>query len=481
MNGEIYNHKELRTKYCANKKFWTDSDCEPIAHLYEDMGAECVKLLDGDFAFALADRKKGTFLAARDPIGVNPLYYGFGVNGTMWFSSELKCLKDHCPKFYTFPPGHYYTPETGLVRYYNPNWMSPSFVPQGEANLAMVRELFTDAVRKRMMGDVPYGVLLSGGLDSSLVASVVSRFAPGRIEEGGKTPAWFSTLHTFSIGLKGAPDLPWAAKVAKFLGTIHHEFHFTLQQGLDAIRDVIWHLETFDCTTIRASTPMYLLSRKIRAMGIKMVLSGEGSDEALAGYLYFHLAADDKAMQKEIVDRVNNLHLSDCLRANKSTMAWGLEARVPFLDEKFLDAVMNIDPKHKMHRHGQKDAEGKPFIEKYILRKAFDTPERPYLPDDCLWRQKEQFSDGVGYAWIDTLKARAETMVTDLELKNASHRFPHLPPTTKEAYWYRVMFEEMFPQRSAEETVSAWVPTWGQSKDPSGRAQKVHEATTQKE
>lgn len=430
--------------------------------------------------FIIADRRPGknTFLAARDPLGVTTLYYGFGVNGTMWFASELKAIKDACSRFYTFPPGHFYTPEAGFVRYYSPSWMVPGAVPTRKCDLQLLKHSLEDAVRKRMMTDVPYGVLLSGGLDSSLVASIAARLAPRRQEDGGKSKAWWSTLHTFSIGLKGSSDLPFARKVADFLGTVHHEFIFTIQQGLDALRDLIWHLETFDVTTIRASTPMYLLSRKIRAMGVKMVLSGEGSDEILAGYLYFHLAPNPSEMQKEIVARVLNLHLADNLRANKSTMAWGVEARVPFLDRDFLEVAMNIDPAEKMHRHAEKDAEGRPYIEKYLLRKAFDTPDQPYLPDDCLWRQKEQFSDGVGYSWIDTLKAHAEKLVTDQQLRTAADRWPHLPPTTKEAYYYREIFEQLFPQRSAEETVKIWQPTWGLSKDPSGRAQKVHEATT---
>ncbi len=356
VNGEIYNHKDLRERFCKDMKFRTHSDCEPIVHMYERMGPELVQHLDGDFAFILWDTKKKTFLAARDPLGVTTLYYGYDANQVMWFASELKALKDDCTSFFTFPPGHYFTKESGFVRYYNPVWLNPEHVPTKKADLALLRNSFENAVRKRMMTDVPYGVLLSGGLDSSLVASVASRFAPNRVEEGGKSKAWWSTLHTFAIGLEGASDLPYAKKVADFLGTVHHEFNFTVQQGLDALRDVVYHLETFDVTTIRASTPMFLLSRKIRAMGVKMVLSGEGSDELLAGYLYFHLAPNGKEMQKEIVSRVTNLHLADNLRANKSeklifegtfellielgTMAWGLEARVPFLDKDFIEVAM---------------------------------------------------------------------------------------------------------------------------------------------
>ena len=459
VNGEIYNHKELRKQYCSKYTYFTESDCEAVVHMYEEFGPECVAKLDGDFAFCLADKKKGTFLAARDPLGVASMYYGFGLNGSMWFASELKALKEHCPRFFTFPPGQYYTPETGFVQYFKPQWLEPTFVPTTKCDLTLLRTTFENAVRKRMMTDTPYGVLLSGGLDSSLVCAVAARYAAKRQEEGGQSAAWWPALHTFSIGLKGvSSDLPFAKKVSEHLNTVHHEFTFTVQQGLDALRDLIYHLETFDVTTIRASTPMYLLSRKIRAMGVKMVLSGEGSDEIFGGYLYFHLAPNGKEMQEEIVSRVKNLHLADNLRANKSTMAWSIEARVPFLDQDFLDVAMNIDPVEKMHRKGERDKDGRTYCEKYILRKAFDGTG--YLPEDVLWRQKEQFSDGVGYSWIDKLKEVAEAHVTEEQMKTAHHRWPHLPPKTKEAFYYREIFDELFPERSAEETVQTWVPKW---------------------
>lgn len=466
INGEIYNHRQLRAEHCQGADFATDSDCEPIVHMYGQLGSRLVSLLDGDFAFCVTDTT--SYLAARDPTGVCPLYYGVGADGSMWFASELKALKEMCPRFYVFPPGHYYTPDEGFVRYYQPVWRTPRTEwAQEPLDLGRLRESFEAAVHKRLdVVDVPFGVLLSGGLDSSLVASVAAR----RVSEWGQ-------LHTFSIGLEGSTDLPRAREVADFLHTRHHEFHFTIQQGLDAIRDVIWHLETFDCTTVRASTPMYLLARKIQAMGIKMVLSGEGADEVLGGYLYFHLAPTASDMQDEMVSRVENLHLADNLRANKSTMAWGLEARVPFLDRDFLDVVMTLDPAEKLHRPDTRDAEGRPRIEKYVMRKAFD--DGTYLPDSVLWRQKEQFSDGVGYSWIDSLKAHADTQVSDAQMEMAPYRFPHLPPTTKEAYWYRTLFEELFPERSAEETVRTWVPRWSASADPSGRAQLVHVKTTE--
>jgi asparagine synthase (glutamine-hydrolysing) len=456
-----------------------------IAHLYEALfaseGGKFVEKLDGDFAFVIYDEKTKSVFAARDPLGVCTMYYGFGVNGSFWVASEMKAIKDQCAEVHTFPPGHYYTEKTGFQPYFERKWLDgvipETFTGPVDPSYGFLKQSFEDAVKKRMMCDVPMGVLLSGGLDSSLVASVASRFAAKRVEENFEKPAWFSSqLHTFSIGLEGAPDLPYAKKVADFLGTIHHEFHFTVQQGLDALRDVIWHLETFDVTTIRASTPMFLLSRKIKAMGIKMVLSGEGSDELMAGYLYFHLAPSRKEMQDEVISRVTNLHLADNLRANKSTMAFGLEARVPFLDKDFVDSCMSVDPEEKMHH----DQDGKKRMEKYALRKAFDDKEHPYLPEDILWRQKEQFSDGCGYSWIDTLKSEAEARVSDEQLSRAKFIFPHLTPQTKEAYWFRTIFAELFPEPACEKTVMAWTPAWSKSKDPSGRAQTQHDATTEK-
>lgn len=464
INGEIYNHQPLRTQYCAHKTFRTGSDCEPIVHMYEDMepGRLC-SLLDGDFAFALASST--SYLAARDPTGVCPLYYGYDDENRVWFASELKALEPECVEYYVFPPGHYWTPESGFVRYFNPKWVDT--VPTSAADLSLLRITFIAAVEKRLMSDVPYGILLSGGLDSSLVASVATKIINQPLHP----------LHTFSIGLPSSSDLPYAKRVADYLGTIHHEFHFTVQEGLDAIRDVIWHLETFDCTTIRASTPMFLLSRKIRSLGIKMVLSGEGSDEIFGGYLYFHLAPDGDAMHHELVSRVQNLHLADNLRANKSTMAWGLEARVPFLDAAFLDVAMSVDPREKLHRPLEQDETGQGRIEKYILRKAFEG----WLPDDILWRQKEQFSDGVGYSWIDSLKAFADSQVSDQTLAQAKQHYRHLTPVTKESYWYRTIFDELFHTdrdgHNAEQTVKTWTPKWSLSQDPSGRAQRVHMAS----
>lgn len=480
-NGEIYNHVELRARFLADASFKTASDCECIAHLFELMGVDLVKELDGDFAFLVYDSATKKYMAARDPLGVNPLYYAFQ-DGAFWVASELKALQDQVTEVHVFPPGHYYTPETGFVRYYSPSWVDPnSPLPSAPVDLVALRTAFEAAVEKRLMCDAPYGVLLSGGLDSSLVASVASRFAANRVEDrklGVPNPgkAWFPTLHTFSIGTIGASDLPYARQVADFIGSKHHEFHFTVQQGLDALRDVIWHLETFDVTTIRASTPMYLLSRKIKAMGIKMVLSGEGSDELFAGYLYFSLAPSPEEIHKEVVSRVLNLHLADNLRANKSTMAFGVEARVPFLDKDVIDIAMTMDPKEKMHHHEKKDAQGRGMIEKYWLRKAFDTPDHPYLPAEVLWRQKEQFSDGCGYSWIDTLRSECESRISDADMASAAQRFPHLTPQTKEAYYYRTIFSELFNE-AAGKTVMAWTPAWSKSKDPSGRAQAVHEKT----
>ncbi|KAL6050248.1 Asparagine synthetase [glutamine-hydrolyzing] [Balamuthia mandrillaris] len=435
-------------------------------------------MLDGMFSFVLSDQEKGTFLAARDPIGITSLYMGKGrTDGAIWIASEMKALQDDCDEFSWFPPGHYYTPETGLQRYFEPIWWNLDYTPapptasDGTALLDRVRETFERAVVKRLMTDVPYGVLISGGLDSSLVASIVCRHAAMRVEEEERTKAWWPQVHSFCIGLPGSPDLAAARKVADFLGTIHHEFCFTVQEGLDALPDVIHHLESYDVTTIRASTPMYFLARKIKAMGVKMVLSGEGADEVFGGYLYFHQAPSAAEFQKETVRRVQNLHLSDCLRANKSTMAWGLEVRVPFLDKEFLNVAMTIDPQEKAHGNGR--------MEKYVLRSAFDTPDKPYLPREILWRQKEQFSDGVGYSWIDGIKDYAERTVSDEDFAQAATRFPHNTPLTKEAFLFRDMFEKQFPGEAAAKSVCSWVPTWGKSKDPSGRAQAVHLAHTE--
>ena len=444
----------------------TKSDCEVLLYLWQEEGADFLNRVQGDFAFVASDGKD--FLAARDAIGVDPLYWGVDATGARWFASEMKALQESCTEIHVFPPGHYYTPATGFVRYYNPIWFEQ--MPQGAADLEKIRTSFETAVVRRMMCDVPYGVLLSGGLDSSLVAAVATRYAPKRTEDGGKSAAWWPRLHSFCIGLqKDSPDQIAARQVAEYLGTVHHEFTFSVQDGLDAIENVIWHLESYDVTTIRASTPMYLLSRKIKALGVKMVLSGEGSDEIFGGYLYFHNAPDAKAFHEENVRRVQNLHLSDCLRANKSTFAFGLEARVPFLDRDFLDAAFSFDTKEKMITGERK--------EKWVLRKAFDTPENPYLPREVLWRQKEQFSDGVGYSWIDTLKAHCEARVSDEDFAARAERFPFQTPETKEGYYFRRVFESQFPHPMSKETVMPWVPIWSASRDPSGRAQKVHEQT----
>lgn len=468
VNGEIYNHKSLEAHLKREHTFLTKSDCEVLLYLWQEEGPDFLNRVQGDFAFVASDGED--YLAARDPMGVCPLYYGKDKEGGVWFSSEMKTLQESCESIQTFPPGHYYTPKTGLVQYYNPVWYRRQ--PEGDPDLIKLRQAFETAVVRRMMCDVPYGVLLSGGLDSSLVAAVATRYAPNRIEDDGHSPAWWPRLHSFCIGLsKDSPDQIAARQVAKFLGTVHHEFVFTVQDGIDAIENVIWHLETYDVTTVRASTPMYLLSRKIKALGVKMVLSGEGSDEIFGGYLYFHNAPDAAAFHAENVRRVQNLHLSDCLRANKATAAFGLEVRVPFLDRDFMDAAFSFDPKWKCITAERK--------EKWLLRKAFDTPEKPYLPHDVLWRQKEQFSDGVGYSWIDTLKAHCEARVSDEDFATRAQRYPFQTPETKEAFYFRQIFELQFPHTSSKETVMAWVPIWSQSRDPSGRAQKVHEQSTQ--
>jgi len=464
VNGEIYNYLELMQADGLDKKynFHTGSDCEVLMYLYEEKGNEFLNDLQGDFAFVMTNSKTNSYIIARDPIGVVPLYYGKDDTGALWVASEMKALVEDCSEIKIFPPGHYYTPETGFVRYYNPVWWDPENVPTKKPDLVEIREVFTKAVERRLMSEVPFGILLSGGLDSSLVASVAARLLR---EKGYK-----HHIASFSIGLAGqSPDLVAAKKVAEFLGTKHYEFTFTLQDGLDVIRKLVWHLETYDVTTIRASTPMFLLARRIKAMGYKMVLSGEGSDEEMAGYLYFHQAPNAEELHKETVNRVKNLHTSDCLRANKSTAAWGLEVRVPFLDKDFIDVAMGYDPAEKMFGPGKR-------MEKYTIRKAFEDKENPYLPDDVLWRQKEQFSDGVGYSWIDTLISTAAANISDEEFAKSAERWPINPPLTKEAFFYRSVFDELFPHEGAKDTVMAWVPTWGASKDPSGRAQKFHAA-----
>ncbi|KAL3468282.1 hypothetical protein BJX64DRAFT_245440 [Aspergillus heterothallicus] len=492
VNGEIYNHRILRKTLDVEYNYKTHSDCEVIIPLYMKYGLDAPKHLDGMFAWVLFDKEQDRVVAARDPIGICSFYIGWSSQtpGAVYFASELKSLHPVCDKVQSFPPGHVFDSNTGeFTRYFQPGWWDPTNVPSTPIDYIAIRESLTKSVRKRLMAEVPYGVLLSGGLDSSLVASIAQREttrmqkahpelvkseANGQLvgiddENELSTVNSFQQLQSFSIGLPGAPDTEAAMEVAKFLGTKHHALTFTIEDGLNALSDVIYHLETYDVTTIRASTPMYLLSRKIKGLGVKMVLSGEGSDEIFGGYLYFHAAPNKEEFHKETVRRVKNLHLADCLRANKSTSAWGLEARVPFLDKAFLETCMAVDPKEKMIT--------KDRIEKYILRKAFDTTDEPdvepYLPEKILWRQKEQFSDGVGYSWIDGLKDHAELHVTDEMMKNPKPEWGDDIPDTKEAYWYRTMFDEHFPSYCAS-TVERWVPTWSKQSDPSGRAISTH-------
>ncbi|KAM5352323.1 hypothetical protein ACJ41O_005046 [Fusarium nematophilum] len=501
VNGEIYNHRLIRKNLKERYHFKTTSDCEVIIPLYTEFDTDAPNHLDGMFSFVLYDKKQDRTIAARDPIGITTFYQGWSSKepDAVYFASELKCLHSVCDKIVAFPPGHVYDSKTGeTTRYFNPSWWNPAKVPQNPVDYKVLRQALEKAVRKRLMAEVPFGVLLSGGLDSSLTASIaqreVTRLRQKALEANGNvfptenadtgeglvgiddddhidTLTYLPQLNSFSIGLPGSPDNKAALEVAKFLGTKHHVMTFTIEDGLNALSDVIYHLETYDVTTIRASTPMYLLSRKIKAMGIKMVLSGEGSDEIFGGYLYFHAAPNKEAFHEETVRRVKNLHLADCLRANKSTSAWGLEARVPFLDKEFLETSMNIDPQDKMIT--------KDRLEKYIIRKAFDTTdepdEQPYLPDSILWRQKEQFSDGVGYGWIDSLKDNAELHVTDEMMKNPKPEWGNDIPDTKEAYWYRCMFDEHFPPHCAS-TVMRWTPTWSKQSDPSGRAISTHNA-----
>lgn len=500
VNGEIYNHRILRKQLKTPYNFKTHSDCEVIIPLYLEHDVDAPKYLDGMFSWVLYDKKQDRTIAARDPIGITTFYLGRSSQtpGAVYFASELKCLHPVCDNIISFPPGHIYDSKTDkLTRYFQPTWWDPTKVPSTPIDYKAIRRTLEKSVLKRLMAEVPYGVLLSGGLDSSLVASIAQREtlrqkavlngtassdrghkasnSQGLVgiddEDELSTVTFLPQLHSFSIGLPGSPDEKAAIEVAKFLGTKHHAFTFTLDEGLDALSDVIYHLETYDVTTIRASTPMYLLSRKIKAMGVKMVLSGEGSDEIFGGYLYFHAAPNKEEFHKETVRRVKNLHLADCLRANKSTSAWGVEARVPFLDKQFLELCMNIDPAEKMITGDR--------IEKYILRKAFDTSDepdvKPYLPENILWRQKEQFSDGVGYGWIDALKDQAELQVTDEMMKNPKPEWGDDIPDSKEAYWYRTMFDQHFPPYCAS-TVMRWTPTWSKQTDPSGRAIATHVA-----
>ena len=472
VNGEIYNHKEIREKYKDEYEFQTGSDCEVILALYRKKGLDFLEDLNGIYAFALYDVEKNAFLVARDHVGVIPLYIGRDADGTVYVASELKALEGFCEEYEPFLPGHYWWSGDGrMVRWYNRDWFDYDSVKDNEADVAELREALVEAVKRQLMSDVPYGVLLSGGLDSSITSAIAARFAQNRIEDDGRSEAWWPRLHSFAVGLKGAPDLIKAKEMADFLGTVHHEVNYTVQEGLDAIRDVIYHIETYDVTTVRASTPMYLLARVIKSMGIKMVLSGEGSDEIFGGYLYFHKAPSAKDFHEETVRKIGKLYEYDCLRANKALAAWGLEGRVPFLDKEFMDVAMRLNPSAKMCSGA--------VVEKKILREAFED----YLLPSVAWRQKEQFSDGVGYSWIDSLKAVAESTVSDEQMAAAAERFPVNPPRNKEEYCYRTIFEEHFPSRSAALSVPSvpsvacssavaleWDAAFRNMNDPSGRA-----------
>jgi len=475
VNGEIYNHRRLRTEISGPYTFNTESDCEVILPLYLQHGADFLNRLQGMFAFVLYDEDKDSYLIARDPIGIIPLYYGFDDAQQLFVASEMKALMKVCSVVHEFPPGHYWSSEDPEpVSYYARPWMNFEAVSSSGAGTSRLREALEKAVTSHLMTDVPYGVLLSGGLDSSIIAAITQQHAQRRIEDNEQSQAWWPRLHSFAVGLKGSPDLAAAAVAAEHIGTVHHGFEFTLQEGLDALDEVIYHLETYDVTTIRAATPMYLMARKIRAMGIKMVLSGEGADEVFGGYLYFHKAPNARAFHEETVRKLTRLHAYDCLRANKAMAAWGVEARVPFLDREFLDVAMTINPAEKMTGPGR--------IEKFILREAF----ADLLPESIAWRQKEQFSDGVGYSWIDGVKAFAGKQVSDKQMSHAAQRFPVNPPHSKEAYLFRRLFDSHFPLRSAADcvpggpTVACSSPEavlWDASlqgiNDPSGRAMKT--------
>lgn len=477
VNGEIYNHSEIRESYQATYNFLTKSDCEVILALYRDKGPSFLEDLNGIFGFALYDIEKDIFLISRDHMGIIPLYHGWDEFGQYYVASELKALEGICNRIEIFPPGHYYYSPDGVpTKYYTRDWMDYDNVKGNATDIAALRKGLEDAVHRQLMSDVPYGVLLSGGLDSSIISAVAKKYAAKRIESQDKSDAWYPQLHSFAVGLVGAPDLIAARKVADHIGSIHHEINFTIQEGLDAIRDVIYHLETYDITTIRASTPMFLMARVIKSMGIKMVLSGEGSDEIFGGYLYFHKAPNAKALHEETVRKLDKLHLYDNLRANKSLAAWGVEGRVPFLDKEFMDIAMRINPEDKLPRNGR--------IEKWVLRKAFED----MLPESIAWRQKEQFSDGVGYSWIDALKELVNKTVTDDQMTSAAYKYPDQTPSSKEEYHYRSIFESHFPSRSAALCVPSvpsvacsspvaleWDEAFKNMNDPSGRAVKdVH-------
>ena len=478
VNGEIYNHQALRQELGDRYAFQTGSDCEVILALYQEKGPAFLDDLRGMFAFILYDTEKDAYLIGRDHMGIIPLYMGFDENGTLFVASEMKALVPICRSIKEFPPGSYLWSQDGEIReYYVRDWFSYDSVKDNVTDKAALRDALEESVKSHLMSDVPYGVLLSGGLDSSIISAITKKYAARRVEDEARSEAWWPQLHSFAVGLEGSPDLKAAKSVAAHLGTVHHEIHFTVQEGLDAIRDVIYHIETYDVTTIRASTPMYLMSRKIKAMGIKMVLSGEGADEVFGGYLYFHKAPNAQEFHEELVRKLQALHMYDCARANKAMSAWGVEARVPFLDKNFLDVAMRINPQDKMCGNGK--------IEKHVLRECFSS----YLPESIAWRQKEQFSDGVGYSWIDTLKEVAAAQITDQQLANAHFRFPYNTPNSKEAYFYRQIFEELFPLPSAAECVPGgpsvacssskaieWDESFKKMDDPSGRAVGVHQS-----
>jgi asparagine synthase (glutamine-hydrolysing) len=477
VNGEIYNHREIRKQYEGKYEFLTQSDCEVILALYQDKGPDFLEELNGIFAFALYDLKKDVYLIARDHMGIIPLYQGWDGEGRYYVASELKALEGTCATIEEFFPGQYfYSPDKAVTKWYTRSWESFDNVKDNPSSVEAVRKGLEAAVKRQLMSDVPYGVLLSGGLDSSVIAAITAKYAQKRVESGDAEAAWWPRLHSFAIGLEGSPDLKAAQIAADFIGTVHHEVHFTIQEALDALSDVVYHLETYDITTIRAATPMYLLSRVIKSMGIKMVLSGEGSDELFGGYLYFHKAPNAREFHEETVRKLSKLHLYDCLRANKSLAAWGVEGRVPFLDKEFMDVAMYLNPESKMSPIQEN---GKPRIEKWIVREAF----KDYLPPEITWRQKEQFSDGVGYNWIDTLKKMTSEQVTDEQFASAAKRFVVNTPSTKEEYYYRSLFASHFPSESAARCVPheasvacstaialEWDESFKKMNEPSGRA-----------
>ena len=478
VNGEIYNHKILRETFTSDYNFRTESDCEVLLALYEKKGVKFLNDLNGIFAFALYDSSKDKYFIARDHMGIIPLYMGWDNDDIFYVSSELKSLEGVCNKIELFPPGHYIESDSmDLKKWFNPEWVSYENVAESNTSIKAIHDSLSAAVKRQLMSDVPYGVLLSGGLDSSITSALAKKFSSKRVESDDKQDAWWPQLHSFSVGLKDAPDLKAAKIVADHIGTIHHEINFTVQEGIDAIRDVVYHLETYDITTIRASTPMYLLARAIKSLGIKMVLSGEGADELFGGYLYFHKAPNEKEFHEETVRKLEKLHQYDCLRANKSLAAWGIEGRVPFLDKEFIEVAMRLNPKDKMITEDK--------MEKWVLRKAFE----PYLPKSVAWRQKEQFSDGVGYSWIDTLKKLVSNKVSDEQMTNAHFRFPLQTPQNKEEFYYRTIFESHFPSNAAALSVPsvpsiacstpvalAWDAAFQNQNDPSGRAvARVHE------